>query len=394
MSLSLWYTRTTTITPGGAQTYSRMHGKMGPTSYPIFATRAEGAYLWATADGSTTRKYIDLAGANATAPLGFNRPEIVEAVRAELGSGGTMSLPTKVELYASEKMVEAVPYAEMVRWVRTGSEAVSGAIRCARAVTGKSLVIVFDGAYHGWHPWTADSHGRASLGLSELTADGLDASLWTKQPLSDVAAIVVEPPRFDKIDFAYVRWLEGVRRLCSEHHVALIYDDVVFGFRFATGGLQEATDVRADLACFSKALGNGVPVGCLVGSRDFLKDTPVSSTFGGETTGLAAALAVLRLHESQDICAQLEAVGIAFRSRLVDALKDSPITVHGTPQHFYFQVGGETTGASFNAWLSRCESEGVLIHATANNISLAFTDPIIDRVVDAIERVRMYRDSI
>ena len=111
--MSDYYQRALAVTPGASQTFSRMHGKMGPTTFPAIATRAEGPYIW-DIDG---HRYIDLAGANASAPLGFNHQRIVQAVRDELGHGGTLSLPTKLEVEASEAMIDTVPFGDMVRWV-------------------------------------------------------------------------------------------------------------------------------------------------------------------------------------------------------------------------------------------------------------------------------------
>jgi glutamate-1-semialdehyde aminotransferase len=355
-----WYGRGITVTPGGSQTFSRMHGKMGPRTFPKIATRAEGAYIW-DVDGN---RYIDLAGANASAPLGFNHPRVVQAVRDELGRGGTLSLPTQIEVEASEAMINEVPVGDMVRWVRTGSEAVSGAIRTARHVTGKELVIVFDGSYHGWHPWTDCHHTKASVEPEEVDDAGLE--------FVDAAAVLVEPPRMAPITTEYIDWLRTLRRECTDHGVALIYDDVVFGFRFNKMGLLGATGVSPDLACFSKALGNGVPVGCFVGREEWMKDTPVSSTFGGETTGLAAAKAVLEIHREQDVCANLRAIGTKLRNALQIALDGSCVALEGMPVHFRFNA----EPAALDLFLTACVERGVLIHRAANNASLALTQAI------------------
>ena len=347
--------RALAVTPGGAQTFSRMHGKMGPTSYPAFAKRAKGAYIW-TVDG---KQYIDLAGANASAPLGFNHPKVVKAVKAQLGIGGTLSLATRLEVEASEAMVNAVPYGTLVRWVRTGSEAVSGAVRCARHVTGRSKVSVFRGSYHGWHPWTTSTNSLDSF------ESGLD------EAFNDHAAVIVEPPRFEPMDLSYIKRLKTLRRLCDESGAMLIFDDVVYGFRFKTGGLQESSRVRPDIACFSKALGNGVPVGCLVGTPECLLDTPVSSTFGGETTGLAAALAVLKIHQDIPVCERLWTTGRRLRSLMSLALSGTKITVSGTPVHFKFEPRDGVDSDTFDKFLERCLENNLLVHRHANNVSLA-----------------------
>lgn len=363
-----WHSRGMAITPGGSQTFSRMHGKMGPRTFPSTATHAEGAHIW-DVDGN---RYIDLAGANASAPLGFNHPRVVQAVRDELGRGGTLSLPTQIEVEASEAMIETVPFGDMVRWVRTGSEAVSGAIRTARHVTGKELVVRFDGSYHGWHPWTDCHYTLASVEPEEIEESAFD--------YLDAAAVLVEPPRMNAITSEYIDWLRTLRRECTEHGVALIYDDVVFGFRFNKMGLLGETKVAPDMSCFSKALGNGVPVGCFVGREEWMRDTPVSSTFGGETTGLAAAKAVLEIHREQDVCANLRAIGTKLRNALQIALNGSCVSLEGMPVHFRFSA----EPAVLDTFLTACMHRGVLIHRAANNASLALTQAIRNDICEVV----------
>lgn len=365
------YNRAIKVTPRGAQTFSRMRGGVGTLNFPVFASKSEGVHLY-TPDGT---KYLDLAGANAACPLGFNHAPVVSAVTEELQrGGGTLSLPTPLEVTVSEALVEAVPYADQVRWVRTGSEAVSAAIATARRATGRHKVIVFDGSYHGWHPWTRDDSSRAKIAAGvELLSEGVP---FHGDGLADIAAVLVEPPRMEAMTHEYGLWLRSLRDECWNAGTMVIYDDVVFGFRFATGGLQEKSNVAPDLACFSKALGNGFPVACVAGTTSAMADTPVSSTFGGETSGLAAAAAVLAIHATQDVCADLLAIGQSLRTMLDEALNGTPVEVYGTPQHFRFQIRPEYEGTSLDGFLDGCLSERLLVHRASNNVSLAMGDTI------------------
>jgi len=356
------------VTPGGAQTSSRRHGNVGPRSYPPFATRGEGAYLYFN-DGT---RAIDLAGSNGAAALGYAHPEVVASVERYIGSGCTLSLPTGLEVEASEAMIRGFDYDVAVRWVRTGSEAVSAAVSVALEATGREAVAALEGSYHGWHPWTRKVSRYESV---------------DKVPLENVAALLIESPRWREVDNDYIVSLQRIRNLCNRHGALLIFDDVVYGFRFAVGGLTETTGVRSDLSCFSKALGNGVPVGCVVGSRDLMMRTGyrVSSTFGGETVGLAAARAVLALHAEFDVCGELREMGRRLRSDLDDGLRSSPIRVEGTPQHFRFVSDHPNTLERF---LTLCMQQSgdarVLIHRDANNVNLMMNESIRQRIVDTV----------
>jgi len=266
----------------------------------------------------------------------------------------------------------------MVRWVRTGSEAVSAAVSIAQDDTGSDCVGVFRGSYHGWHPWT-----RQTITLTDPLPDDI-----ITEDLSSLAAVIVESPRWTSVDTNYIERLKQLRDDCTHASVPLIFDDVVYGFRFATGGLQETTGVVPDLACFSKALGNGVPVGCVVGDPDLMRRTEyrVSSTFGGEVTGLAAASAVLKVHAGQDVCGQLRAYGMQLRERLDLALSGSPIRVEGQPQHFRFVADSR---AILDEFLTGCmaHDDAVLIHRDANNINLAINTTISARIAATVSDI-------
>ena len=175
----------------------------------------------------------------------------------------------------------------------------------------------------------------------------------------------------------------------------LVYDDIVYGFRFHRAGLQGSTDVRPDLACFSKALGNGFPVACVAGDPDLMEQGSyvVSSTFGGETIGLAAANAVLTLHQTEDICGRLQHLGVVLQDRLRTVLMNTSITLVGTPQHFRFEAPTEVI---LNRFLDLCigqetdalrveqGAERILIHRDANNINCCITAGMADQIAHTV----------
>jgi glutamate-1-semialdehyde 2,1-aminomutase len=374
------------VTPGGSQTNSRRHGVIGPKTYSEVATKASGAFVFFE-DGKLA---IDLAGANGTCPLGFNNPEVTSEALKYFWNGGSLSLPTKLECEVSERFLSVMPFGGMCRWVRTGSEAVSGAVAIAQEVTGRASVGVFLDSYHGWHPWTKSLAKTIPSLLMEI---GDDVDKWDAGiDWSDLSAVLVESPRWSLVGENYIRILKCLRRACERHETLLIYDDVVYGFRFSTCGLQESSSVRPDLACFSKALGNGVPVGCIVGDSGIMKKAQyrVSSTFGGETSGLAAANAVLKIHGVRDVCGDLFDIGRRLQRKLVTALKGTPITLYGTPQHFRFE--SELDG-ELDRFLSECmqvDSERfsrLLIHRDANNVNLCMDDSIVDEIERTVTHV-------
>ena len=377
-----WLTRSKRVTPGGSQTSSRRYPLVGTTEYPRVAVASMGAHIYF--DEDKRERAIDLAGANATCPLGANNPRVIEGVLSELGTGGSLSLPSTLECRVSESFVNLFPVERMVRWVRTGSEAVSGAVAIAQLVTGRDRVAVFSGGYHGWHPWTRElTTSVPSLvfdrdrGIDKFTCD-----------LSTMAALVVESPRWFEVDGEYTERLCRVRDACEEHGTLLIFDDVVYGFRFSTIGLLGRTNVVPSLACFSKALGNGYPVGCIVGDPEVMNTAAfrVSSTFGGETCGLAAAEKVIGIHETQDVCGQLRDIGVKLQRILSLALDGSPIRLEGTPQHFKFVC--DDVGI-LDEFLNHCVNDEVcrvLIHRDANNVNLALDEIIREQIAETVYR--------
>jgi len=370
--------RAKAVTPGASQTSSRQHGKVGTGFYPAFSTFGNGAYLHLDDGGSA----IDLAGANGTVPLGYNNSAVSAAVIKQVSQGGSLSLPTSLEAEASERLVDLLPFPAKVRWVRTGSEAVSAAVAIAQHVTGRTMIGVFDGSYHGWHPWT-----RHTI---KLHADEINHAMFR-----GLAAIVVESPRWKLVDADDANRLADLRTACEAAGALLVFDDVVYGFRFHRAGLQGSTGVRPHLACFSKALGNGFPVACVAGEPDLMDNTShrVSSTFGGETTGLAAANAVLTLHQTEDICGELQRLGVKLQDRLRVALMNTSIRLVGTPQHFRFEAPTEPIldrfldlciGLETDALRVEQGAERVLIHRDANNINCCITVGMADQIAHTV----------
>ena len=299
-----------------------------PENWPAYYSKAKGCEVW-DLDG---KKYIDVSIMGiGTNTLGYGHEEVDNAVlnTVKLGNMSTLNCPEEVLL--AEKLIEINPWAEMVRFARTGGEANAVAIRIARAASGKDNVAIC--GYHGWHDWylaanlgATDSNaleGHLLPGLdpagvpSDLAGntltfhynslDELDAVLNAHS--GDLGAIVMEPSRF--VDPA-PGFLEGVRERCDRFGIPLIFDEISIGWRLCPGGAHLKFGVNPDIAVFAKSLGNGFPIGAIIGTREVMEAAQgsfISSTFWTEGVGPAAALACVRKMMANDIPAHLNRIG-------------------------------------------------------------------------------------
>jgi len=291
-SKSLW-ARARQLIPGGTQTLAKGPGQHVQGVAPIYLARGRGARVW-DVDGN---EYLDMTMAVGPLSLGYADPVVDEAIRTQLADGITFSLMHPLEVEVAELVRAAVPNAERVRFSKTGADVTSAAIRVARAHTGRDRVVCC--GYHGWHDWyiaTTDRGAGIPAATRELvsTFDYNDLDSVRDAVDVDTACLilepmVVEPPR--------PGFLEGVRQICDAHGVLLVFDEMWTGFRIALGGAQAHFGVRADLACFSKAIANGMPLSVLAGRADVMqrleRDVFFYTTFGGEALSLAAAAATI-----------------------------------------------------------------------------------------------------
>jgi len=248
------------------------------------------------ADGN---EYIDYPMALGPIILGYNYPAVSEAVIRQIQDGTTFSLPHPLEVQVAETLVEIVPCAEMVRFGKNGSDATSGAVRLARAYTGRDIIACC--GYHGWQDWyigTTTRNKGVPEAVQKLTIPFEYNNVESLKRIfaehhGRVAAVIMEP-------FGFVEPQDGflgkVRDLAHREGALLIFDEIITGFRIALGGAQDYFGVIPDLACFGKAMANGYPIAAVVGSREFMQlfdEVFFSFTFGGETVSLAAALATI-----------------------------------------------------------------------------------------------------
>lgn len=312
--------------PSQTQTFSKGWTQFPRGVSPVFAERASGGTVW-DVDGNA---FIDWPMGLGPLLLGHNYPAVAEAVKRQLSDGIAFSLPTSAELSLAERLIDWFPYGERVRFGKNGSDATAGAVRAARAFTGRDRILCC--GYHGWQDWfigTTLRHAGVPDPVRELTTpfayndlEALEALLVHHK--GEVACIIMEP--IGVID-PLPGYLEGVRALADAHDTLLIFDECWTGFRIHLQGAFGAFGVRPDLACFGKALGNGVPISVVLGRADVMgifDDIFYSFTFGGDLLGITAAEAVLTVLENEPVLEHVEAIG----SGLIEGMQ-SLIERHG-----------------------------------------------------------------
>lgn len=295
------YERSKGLIPAFTQTLAK-----GPAQYvngvaPKYLKRGKNAHVW-DVDGN---EYIDLNMAIGPLSLGYAIPEIDQAIKDQLEDGITFSLMHPLEVEVAELIREVVPNTESVRYSKTGADVVSAAVRLARAFTKKNKILCC--GYHGWHDWYISVTDR-NAGIPKVIEDMSftinynDIQSVIDSIDEDVACIILEPFVFQepKNDF-----LQELRRICDEKGILLVFDEMWTGFRVALGGAQEYFGVRADLALFSKAVANGMPIGILTGRKDIMalldKDVFFFTTFGGEALSLAATKATIEFMKKNNV---------------------------------------------------------------------------------------------
>jgi glutamate-1-semialdehyde aminotransferase len=299
------------LIPGASQTLSKGPSQWVQGVAPNYLARADGAYVW-DVDGN---RYLDFPMALGPIILGHRYAAVDGAITEQLRNGITFTLPHPIEIDVAERVLALVPGAERVRFAKSGSDATSAAVRLARATTGRERVIV--AGYHGWHDWYIASTTRnkgvpeAVRALIESVAfgdiDALTEALerWPQK----VACLVCEPVGVVEPEPAL---LQEMIDIAHRHGTLVVFDEIITGFRLAPGGAQQHFGVRADLVCFGKALGNGMPISALAGpaaTMDELSDVFFSGTHGGETLSLAAARATLEVLTSEPVHERLWRLG-------------------------------------------------------------------------------------
>ena len=381
--------------PLGSQTFSKSKTQYPFGISPYFIQRAQGSHVW-DADGN---EYVDFVSSQCAINLGYNDPDVTAAVKNQLEDGVIFSLPHQLEMLVAEKIVEMVPCAEMVRFGKNGSDATAGAIRIARAFTGRDHVLVC--GYHGWQDWYIGTTAR-NLGVPQATRDlthsfpyndlaALEALL--KQYQGQVAAVILEP-----MNVAYPKegYLEGVKALTHEHGAVLVFDETITGFRFANGGAQELFGVTPDLATFGKGIANGYPVSAVAGRADIMRlmeEVFFSFTFGGETLSLAAALATMTKLQVEPVVAHMRKQGekiLKGTQALIEKHEAGDIlSVSGHPNWSFLNTKDAEPYTSWELktlYMQELFERGILGYGT-HNLSYSHTDADVETLLQAYDEV-------
>ena len=325
----LWK-RAKQIIPGGNMLLSKRPEMFLPGQWPTYFSKAKGCKVW-DLDGN---EYIDMSIMGiGTSTLGYGHPEVDEAVRQIVDAGNMSTLNCPEEVYLAEKLVELHPWADMVRFARSGGEANSIAIRIARAASGKDKVAIC--GYHGWHDWylSANLGDDARLDghlLPGLQPNGVPRNLkGTVFPFNynnyDELEALVNNEEIGIIKMEVVRnkepeenFLHKVRKLATEKNIILIFDECTSGFRETLGGLHKKYGVEPDMAMFGKALGNGYAITAVIGKREIMEsaqNTFISSTFWTERIGPTAALKTLEIMERERSWEKITSTGLYIRKK-------------------------------------------------------------------------------
>ena len=343
-----WRARASDVLPGGSSTGSKrpeaLYGE-GNESGPSHYTRAAGCRLTTPSDLTL----IDCTMALGSVALGYGDERVLRAAIAAAAAGNVAGLPHTAEVELAERLCDLIPCAEQVRFLKSGADAMSAAVRLARTATGRSGVVGC--GYFGWHDWSGTAAGVPDGVRRFFHAVPFDDVLALESACrgagSDLAAIVIEPV-IERLPSE--AWIAAARSLCDELGAVLVFDELKTGFRLARGGYQELAGVKPDLAAFGKALANGFPLAAVVGKREVMEAasrTWISSTLAGESMSIAAALAVLDVYEGdEDVCATLARVGGAIRSGV-----DAAVTASG--------IDGVTVAGLDPMWFMRFENPGV-----------------------------------
>lgn len=383
------------VIPLGSQTFSKSLTQYPYGVSPYFIARGEGSRVW-DVDGN---EYIDFINSLASVTLGYNDPDVTAAVRAQLNDGVIFSLPHQLETEVAERIVAMVPCAEMVRFGKNGSDATAGAIRVARAHTGRDRVAVC--GYHGWQDWYIGSTAR-HRGVPQATRDLThsfsynDTASLEKLLLAhsgEFAAVILEPMNVAEPQQDF---LDEVARLTRQHGALLVFDETITGFRYAEGGAQEYFGITPDLATFGKGLANGYPVSAVAGRREFMKQMEeifFSFTFGGETLSLAASAATLDKLRCESVCARLVVQGTklldGLRERIAEHGVDDFASTAGHPSWSFLLLKDMPQASQWELktlLLQEFFARGILSFGT-HNLSFAHSDADITRLLSVYDEV-------
>lgn len=409
------------VIPGGVNSPVRAFKAVGGT--PIFAKSAKGAYVY-DEDGN---RYIDYINSWGPMLLGHAFEPVVNAVVEKTRQGTSFGMPTEIETQIAQLAVSMVPSIDKIRFVNSGTEACMSAVRLARGFTGKDKIIKFAGCYHGHSDAFLIQAGSGAVTFGSPNSPGVtqgtakdtllaryndigNVRALIEANLNEIACIILEPvagnmgcipPRPD--------FLQELRVLCDEHNILLIFDEVMTGFRLAKGGCQELFKVNADIVCFGKVIGGGLPVGAFAARREIMNHlAPLGSvyqagTLSGNPLAMAAGLAMLNsINDDADLFKRLEDKTAYLHKGCARVLSAQGIT-HTINRvgsmisiHFYedevvdFESAAKGNNERFKNFFHGMLNEGIYIAPSAFEtwfITDALSYKDLDKTIAAVEKV-------
>jgi glutamate-1-semialdehyde 2,1-aminomutase len=366
-----------------------------PGAYPSFLARGEGCRLW-DVDGNV---YIDFMCSYGPIVLGHRHPRVEEAVRNQLARADCMNLPGEIWVELAELLVEITPWADWAVFAKNGSDVTTWSLRVARVHTGRTKIITAAGTYHGVGYWCTPSEAGITA------ADRADVLTFTYNDLEDlrrvvaehrgdVAGIILTPFRheaFHDSEMPAPGFLEGVRALCDQEGIVMIYDDVRAGFRLHLGGSGEYFGVRPDLTCYCKAIANGYALSAALGReelREAAKQVFFTGSYWTAAAPLAAGLATIEALRDEGGIERMEAMGTRFRQGLEQQARSLGLAIKqsGPPAIPFMTFVGDAGFERNRLFCGECARRGVFLHPHHNwFLSAAHTEADIDEALAVTE---------
>jgi glutamate-1-semialdehyde 2,1-aminomutase len=412
------YQKAVDLMPGGVNSPVRAFKSIGVP--PTFIDRAKGSKIW-DVDGN---EYIDYVGSWGPMILGHAHPKVIAALKKAAPKGTSFGAPTPLEVDLAARVKKAFPSMELVRMVSSGTEAVMGAIRVARGYTGRDKILKFEGCYHGHSDslLVKAGSGAMTFGIPDSLGVPFDLAKHTLtaafndleggkglvgQYPGQIACIIVEPIGGNMgVVLPEPGFLEGLRHLCDQGDIVLIFDEVISGFRAAFGGAQERYGVKADLTCLGKIIGGGLPVGAYGGKRRIMeKVAPLggvyqAGTLSGNPLAMTAGIETLDLLKSKKNYQNLGKKTATLAEAILKSGKERgiPVTVnHATGLLTVFFTEGPVTDYQtaktsdtkrFGQFFIEMMEQGIYLPPSqfeAWFVSLAHTQKDLDRTIDACD---------
>ena len=410
-----------TVIPGGVNSPVRAFKAVGGT--PIFAKSAKGAYVYDEDDN----RYIDYINSWGPMLLGHAFEPVVEAVIEKAKSGTSFGMPTEIETKIAELAVSMVPNIDKIRFVNSGTEACMSAVRLARGFAGKDKIIKFAGCYHGHSDSFLIQAGSGAVTFGSPNSPGVtqgtakDTLLATYNNIDsvkalieantgEVACVIIEPvagnmgciPPKDN-------FLQKLRALCDSHNILLVFDEVMTGFRLSKGGVQELYGVAADIICFGKVIGGGLPVGAFAARDEIMNHlAPLgkiyqAGTLSGNPLAMAAGFAMLTaINNDKDLVQRLADKTEYLHNGFAEALdkhaithtinrEGSMISIHFAEAEVVdFETASKGDNETFKSFFHGMLNEGIYIAPSAYEswfITDALTYADLDETIRAVEKV-------